>query len=91
MSEFKVYILRTIDDETPKYVGIVMVCNGKRLSTGGYKFRYHDSDYKGIIKKSGNPGRKVSFEYNNIKYEFDSVTNAAKSLGLSRKKIYKLL
>jgi len=34
---------------------ITQVCNGIRLTTGGYRFRYSGQEYKGIIKKSGRP------------------------------------
>jgi hypothetical protein len=62
---------------------IVLVCNGKRLTTGGFKFRY-----KGVNKKTG---RFVKFEYDGNIYEFDSISEASRELKVSRKKIYTLL
>jgi hypothetical protein len=70
---------------------IVMVCNGKRLTAGGFKFRYQGGDYKGVKKSPGNPGKNIQFEYNGNIYKFNSISQASRELNISRKKIYKLL
>lgn len=70
---------------------IILVCQGSRLTAGGYKFRYFGSIYKSIQKKSGHPGKYIEFIYNGILYSYNSITQASKELGISRKKIYKLL
>jgi hypothetical protein len=70
---------------------IILVCKGKRLTTGGFKFRYYGSNYRGIIKKVGSPGKMINFEYNGNIYNFTSISQASKELEISRKKVCKLL
>jgi hypothetical protein len=81
----------TSDDLNLDRSKVILVCQGKRLTTGGFKFRYKGEDYKGEIKKSGNPGRKVIFYYNGKIYSYNSIAEASKDLNVTREKIYKLL
>ena len=70
---------------------VVCVCNGSRSTTGGYKMKYKGEEYKGVIKKSGAPGKKIEIIYNGVEYKFNSISEGSRILNISRRKIKKIM